>query len=452
MGQDQGSLGRQLYRMTWPMLIGLLAIMSCQLVDSAFIGQLGAQPLVVVGFSIPVYQLIIGTQVGLGIATTTIISTALGAGQTDWAKQLGAMVIGTGLVLILALCSLLWVFQQQVVSTLGAQPELFPLLREYWFPWLISTWMGALLYFGYSIFRAHGETWLPGMVMVLTSVVNMVLDPILIFVLKMGIAGAAWATVIAFGIGCWIILSRILSRGLIVWPAGGGMIRDGLHRLLAFMAPAMMSQFMPPISAMLATSIVAFYGDFAIAAWGLGTRIELFSIILVLSLTMSMPPIIGRLRGNNELDQIHQLVRIAVRFVLVSQLTTALIIALVSNPVSDLLTTDDNIAAVLNQYLWVVPISYSALGVCMIMVSVCSALGTPNLALLISVLRLLVCYIPGLWIGSQIGGLTGLFFGAMAGNLLAGLVGWQLYQRRFNQMRARLQSESTPIADRVPLS
>lgn len=57
------------------------AIMSSQLIDSAFIGQLGAQPLAVVGFSIPIYQLIIGIQVGLGIATTASISNAIGANK-----------------------------------------------------------------------------------------------------------------------------------------------------------------------------------------------------------------------------------------------------------------------------------------------------------------------------------------------------------------------------------
>ncbi|MDP5291222.1 MATE family efflux transporter [Oceanimonas sp. CHS3-5] len=90
------SLGQQLYRMTWPMLIGVLAIMSSQMVDSAFIGQLGTQPLAAVGFTIPVYQLIIGIQVGLGIATTTIISTALGAGRRGEARQLGSLVLATG--------------------------------------------------------------------------------------------------------------------------------------------------------------------------------------------------------------------------------------------------------------------------------------------------------------------------------------------------------------------
>ena len=59
------SLGRQLYTMTWPMLFGVLSLMSFQLVDSAFIGQLGVLPLAVQGFTLPIQMIIIGIQVGL---------------------------------------------------------------------------------------------------------------------------------------------------------------------------------------------------------------------------------------------------------------------------------------------------------------------------------------------------------------------------------------------------
>ncbi|WP_232818213.1 MATE family efflux transporter [Zobellella maritima] len=415
--------------MTWPMLIGVLAIMSSQLVDSAYIGQLGTGPLAAVGFTIPVYQLIIGIQVGLGIATTTIISTALGACKQGEARQLGSLVMVTGGGMVLVLCLLLWAGQQAIIFRLGASEALFPLVREYWLPWLVSCWLGAMLYFGYSIFRAHGETLLPGMVMVLTSLLNVVLDPVFIFVLDMGLAGAAWASSCAFGAGCLIIFAGMVRRRLLRLPNNAARIIAGLRRLMSFMAPAMLSQLIPPLSAMVATAIVAVNGDHAVAAWGLGSRIELLSIIVVLALTMAMPPMIGRLRGSQDLGQIRKLVGKAVKFVLLWQLALATLLGAVSVPLSGVLTSDGITASVLAEYLWWVPISYGALGICMIMVSVCSALGMPRLALAISALRLLGCYLPLIWIGSELYGLRGLLFGAMAGNLLAGVISWQMYKK-----------------------
>lgn len=77
----RAGLGRTLFRMTWPMLFGVLALMSYQLVDSVFISYLGVEPLAALGFTLPVQQVIIGVQVGLGIATTAVISRSLGAAR-----------------------------------------------------------------------------------------------------------------------------------------------------------------------------------------------------------------------------------------------------------------------------------------------------------------------------------------------------------------------------------
>lgn len=83
MQTSTSSLAKQLFQMTWPMLFGVLSLMSFQLVDSAFIGQLGVLPLAAQGFTMPIQMVIIGIQVGLGIATTAVISRAIGAGKPN---------------------------------------------------------------------------------------------------------------------------------------------------------------------------------------------------------------------------------------------------------------------------------------------------------------------------------------------------------------------------------
>lgn len=427
-------LNKQLFQMTLPMLAGLLAIMSCQLVDSAFIGQLGPSPLTAVGFTLPIYQLIIGVQVGLGIATTSVISIALGAQNVAKAKQLASLVILMGFVLIVSLCFLIWYTQSPIVLLLGAKQDILPLIHEYWLPWLISCCLGAMLYFGYSIFRAHGETLLPGILMVVTSLLNIVLDPILIFVLDMGLAGAAWATCIAFGLGCLIIYMQMIKRDFLALPTSRKQASEGLKRILSFLTPSMLSQFIPPLSAILATAMISSHGDLAVAAWGLGSRLELFSIIIVLALTMALPPIIGKLRGSHSFSEIHQLVKTSIRFVLIWQFIVSLILILLSPQIGNLFTDNQQIINILNSYLWSVPLSFGALGVCMVMVSVCSALGTPRTSLLISIVRLFACYLPLLWIGSELGGPSGLFIGAMLGNFLAGYLSWCIYKNKIRSL------------------
>jgi len=435
MSDNSKSLSRQLFDMTWPMLIGLLAMMSYQLIDSAFIGQLGAKPLAVVGYTIAIHQLIIGIQVGLGIAATTIISTAIGANNHLHAKELAGLVVGTGFFLMMIVSFALGINQQFIVKMLGANASLLPIVADYWTPWLISCWLGALLYFGSSIYRAHGKTFLPGMVMVLTSIVNLLLDPLFIFTFDMGIAGAAWATVIAFSIGCIIIYSNILKNNMISLPKYLTQIKAGVKTLFSFMTPSMLSQFTPPISALLATALVSSFGEIVIAAWGLGYRLEFFSIMIVLAMTMSLPAMIGKLKGSGDLAQIDQLVKMAALFIIVWQLVIAMILFVIAKPISTLLTNDTGVINILQDYFWFMPLSYMSLGVCMIMVSACNAIGMPAQALVISLLRLFACYLPLLWIGSQVSGITGLFIGASLGNFAAGVMSWFVYKKNMSKLQ-----------------
>ncbi len=431
---DHQSLKRSLFQMTWPMLFGVLSLMSFQLVDSAFIGQLGVDPLAALGFTVPMYQLVIGLQVGLGIATTAVIARTLGEGNRERAARLGGLVVTLGALLVALLCLGLWLFRAPIMSGLGASPQLLPLISSFWAPWLLAAWLGAMVYFGYSLSRSHGDTKLPGFLMVATSLVNIALDPLFIFVFDWGLPGAAWATVVAFGGGCLVIYPRLLRRAWLSFELQGLSLRPALSQLFGIMGPAMLSQMMPALSAMLATAIVAGFGAAAVGAWGLGTRLEFFSIVVVLALTMSVPPMVGRFLGAGQIDRIVSLVQLAVRFVLLWQLGVAAIWLLASGALSQLLSPEDSVQNILTAYLLRVPVSYTALGVCMLMVSVCNATGQPMRALLISVLRLFLCYLPLLWLGARLAGIEGLLTGVLLGNLAAGLLSWQLYRQGIKQL------------------
>ncbi len=411
------------------MLFGVLSLMTFQLVDSAFIGQLGRDPLAALGFTLPMQQLIIGLQVGLGIATTAIISRTLGEGDPLRAERLGGLVVLVGAALVLVLCIGLWLSQSLVMTMLGAEQSLLPLIRSYWIPWLMSAWTGAMLYFGYSVCRSHGDTKWPGYLMVATSLLNIALDPLFIFVFDWGLPGAAMATVASFALGCLLIYPKLFKAQWLKFDITELALARALRQLGGIMAPAMVSQLMPPASAMAATAMVAGFGSAAVAAWGLGTRLEFFSIVVVLALTMSMPPMIGRMLGTGEIERIRKLVRLAVRFVVIWQLLIGLIWLVASGLVSELFTSDQEVRDVLGSYLVRVPLSYSGLGVCMLIVSVCNALGLAMRALLVSTLRLFLCFLPFLWIGAQIAGISGLMTGALAGNLLAGVMAYLFYRR-----------------------
>lgn len=433
------SLSRQLFQMTWPMLFGVLSLMSFQLVDSAFIGQLGVLPLAAQGFTLPIQMIIIGIQVGLGIATTAVISRALGAGQDKYAKQLGGLVVAMGSIGVAVFGVALYLLRHPILSLLSAPESVFTIIDSYWIWWVISAWTGAVLYFLYSLCRANGNTMLPGTMMMITSVLNLILDPLFIFTFDLGINGAAIATILAFGIGIVIVAPRVSAKHWMLFDWSDLNIAQSVRSIGHIMGPAMLSQLLPPLSSMLATKLLAGFGTAAVAAWALGSRFEFFAIVSVLALTMSMPPMVGRLLGSGNMVDIRKLVTIAIRFILVFQLLIALLTLVLATPLASLMTSEQSVESILNWHLTVVPLSLGPLGICMLMVSVSNALGKSYVALTISALRLFAFFLPCLWLGAQIGDLKGLFVGAFIGNILAGATAWSIYQRALHHIEMNVR-------------
>ena len=426
--QTTSYLSKQLFSMTWPMLFGILSIMSFQLVDSAFIGQLGVLPLAAQGFTAPIAMIFIGLQVGLGIATTSLIARALGSDQAVFAKQLGGLVVVLGAIGIAVVSILVLVFREAILSVLSAPQSVMPIIDDYWGWWLVSTWIGAMIYFFYSICRSNGNTMLPGTIMVVTSLLNIALDPLFIFVFDFGIVGAAYATIVAFSIGMVIIVPKSLSSHWLTFDFTDLDLAQTLAKIGHIMGPAMVSQLLPPLSSVLATKLLAGFGTAAVAAWAVSSRFEFFAIVTVLALTMTLPPMVGRFYGAGNYADIRRLVRIAVIYVLGFQALVALLVAFAAPGIASLMSSDQDVTEIVTWHLLWVPLSLGPLGVCMMMVSVANALGQPYKALWMSALRLFAFFLPALWIGGQVGGLWGLFIGASIGNALAGLAAWHIYQ------------------------
>ncbi|ODS04202.1 MATE family efflux transporter [Vibrio scophthalmi] len=431
-------LGKQLFSMTWPMLFGVLSLMSFQLVDSAFIGQLGILPLAAQGFTLPIQMIIIGLQVGLGIATTAVIARAIGANQQRYAQQLGGLVVALGSVGVAIFCVLLYLIREPILLMLSAPQSVFAIIDSYWLYWLVSSWTGALLYFFYSVCRANGNTMLPGSMMVVTSLLNLALDPLFIFTFDMGINGAALATIIAFGLGILFVAPKVVKKQWMSFDWHDLNVAKSLASIGNIMGPAMVSQLLPPLSSMLATKLLASFGTAAVAAWALGSRFEFFAIVSVLALTMSMPPMVGRLLGANKLEEIRQLVVLACKYVLGFQFIVATITWFSADFLTTVMTSDHQVKQILMWHLMIVPFSLGPLGICMLMVSINNALGKSYTALTISALRLFVFFLPCLWIGSILGGIEGIFWGAFIGNIGAGFSAWLMYQKAFKQVSCKL--------------
>ncbi len=417
------------------MALGVMSLLGFQLVDSAFVARLGTVALAAQSFTFPMTFLTIGVQVGLGIAIAALISRAMGAGEVERARRLGSLVVFGGTAIIGVMAIGLWVFYEPLFRALGADGRVLVLIGEYWPVQLLANWLSALLYFGYTLFRAHNKTRLPGTLMLLTSLCNLILDPLLIFGVGdwhgLGLAGAAWATIAAFMIGLAVLVWRLSYHH---WLSLNGLVGEARRSTGAFATiagPAMLSQLMPPLSAMVATGLIATLGEPAVAAWGLASRLETVSLMLVLGLTMSLPPWLGHCYGSGNWPRVRNLVYIASQAVIVWQLALGLVMALAAPWIAGLLTDSSEVARSLTWLIRFLLPSYALLGLCMLAVSAANALGWPVRAMWLSFARLFICYLPcvglGVWLGQAMP-FVGL--GAAVGNLRAGALAWSVFRRR----------------------
>ncbi|WP_348765325.1 MATE family efflux transporter [uncultured Salinisphaera sp.] len=436
---SSGTLRRQLFAQTWPMAIGVMSLLGFQLVDSAFVARLGTVPLAAQSFTFPITFLMIGVQVGLGIAIAALISRALGAGELERARRLGSLVLFGGAVVIGFLAIALWIFHVPLFRQLGAQDDALELIGEYWPVQLLANWFAALLYFGYTLFRAHNNTRLPGLLMVATSGLNLVFDPILIFGVGgwsgLGLPGAAWATTASFTIGLLLLGWRLAQRDWLSLADLAGEMRRSTGPFAVIAGPAMLSQLMPALSAMAATALIASLGEQAVAAWGLASRLETVSLMLVLGLTMSLPPWLGHCYGAGNWPRIRALMSIAFQTVLVWQLILGTLMALAAPWVADALSSDAGVRDGLTWLIRAMLPSYALLGLCMLVVSASNALGWPLRAMMISFARLFVCYLPcialGVWLGEK---MPYVGLGAALGNVLAGSMAWLVFRQSMRAM------------------
>jgi putative MATE family efflux protein len=417
-----------LRKMTLPMIVGMVVLMTFGLVDTFFIGMLGTQELAAISFTFPVTFTVISLNIGLGIGTSAIIAKLLGAGQHVQAKETatGALMLTMVLAIFLAIIGVMTM--QPIFRLMGADEEQLVHIQQYMLVWYGAGVFLAMPMVGNSVLRASGDTKTPSYVMAFGGLINVVLDPILIFgwgpVPAFGIQGAAISTLVAWAVGLFYILyvlavkRKLIEPKLLNWQqlkrSTGGILKIGL--------PAAGANMLTPISAGIVTAIVAGYGPEAVAAWGVGGRLESIASIVVLSLSMSSPPFMSQNFGANKLERVGQAYNLCVKFVIVWQLIIFAVLALLSGLIANIFTNEPKVASTIVLFLVIVPLGYGLQGVTILTNSSFNAMHMPMSAVSLSIVRLFVFFVPFSFIGSYWFDLPGLFWAAVLANLTVGCI------------------------------
>jgi putative MATE family efflux protein len=404
-----------------------LAVIAVQLADTYFIGLLGdTDVLAGVSLTFPVTMIITHIVFGVNISMSSVVSRLLGEKKRDDAK----IVVLHGIIMAFIAATVIalgtFVFLEPLFTALGADEKTMPIVKTYMPIWLVASAILSIPVNGNSAIRAAGDSFTPAIVMSSAALINFILDPILIFGLfgapEMGVQGAAVATLISYicclGLGLYFLI--IKKKLVAIDGLHLDKFKNSLKRLLVIAIPAGIANIIGPGANAVIMALLARHGNEAVAAMGIVTRVEAFALLIVISLSLGMSPIIGQNWGAKNYDRVHQTINLAIGFNFIWSFFVAAVMGLFAVQIASLFTDDAAVIDYTKLFFWIVPISYAFGNLVFGWSSSFNAMGLPKKAFVMILVKSLVITIPAVFLGSHLYGVTGIFVALALANFVAG--------------------------------
>lgn len=435
---------KALITMTAPAAIGMLMTFLFQLVDSYFIGQLGEKELAAISFSYPVYFFLISFFMGSAIAVSANVGQALGSQNIEKAQGIASLTLVFIMLLFMLFGGLAFYFDtisiDRIFALLGAEDAMLKLISEYMLP----LYLGLCLLVGTLVanasLMAKGVMVKSTIVMAVGGVINLVLDYLLIFEFELGLAGAAWATVISWAVMLVLMLALLIQQELFkgsafklttqqAWSQARGWFKD-VYRLAI---PAIAAQVLAPIAIAVITRFVAMSEDpiSAVAAYGLVIRIESLGLVGILALAVIMTPFIAQNYGALASDQLSlrrldQAVALSGRMTVYWGLVFYGLVLVFIEPLVALFSDSSAVIEHSKDYFYIVGLTLPGFGLLLITTSFFNGVQQGKLSLQLTLVKSLLLTIPCAIAGFYLLDAMGIWWGIAIANILGALYAGRL--------------------------
>jgi Na+-driven multidrug efflux pump len=197
-----------------------------------------------------------------------------------------------------------------------------------------------------------------------------------------------------------------------------------------------------PIAAAIMTAMIANFGTSAVGAFGVGSRIESIASLVVLALSMTLPPFISQNLGAGKIDRVICAFKTSLKFVMIWQFVVYVVLLLTAGLIAKGFSDDQGVIELIKLFIWILPLGYGLQGVIILSNSSFNALHLPMSALVMSVIRLFVFYVPFAYIGSKVAGIEGMFVGALLGNFFTALISYRWFMRQVGELTDNVEVTS----------
>ncbi|NLA12303.1 MAG: MATE family efflux transporter [Firmicutes bacterium] len=433
MGEE--SIGRLLWRFSLPATVAMAVTASYNIVDAAFVGRLGSEAIAALSVAFPAQMVFGAVAIGTGIGAGSLISRSLGAGMKEEAQvsvgQVILLALGIGFLLTLAGRFYL----EPMLILFGATPEILAPSMEYM---SVITDGAVLLFVSFMLahtIRAEGNAIFPMTVMIASAVTNIVLDPIFIFALKMGIRGAAIAT----------LLAKVVNIVCYLWYYLGGRstlkvalrhLRPRFKTILEIYEvglPTILVQVAANVALIIANKVLGGFGHAAIAVMGIIMRLQQFATLPVIGINHGLLPIIGFNYGAKKSPRVREAMIKALAAASLFGTVAGLCFLLLPGLFIRIFTDEKALLLEGVAALRIMVLMYPLIGVPFISGAFFQGIGKGAPALLLALLRHFLLYIPLLFLFPRLFGITGIWVAAPLSDFLTFLIAVLLVSREMER-------------------
>lgn len=383
-GQDltKGPISKQLWSLAWPMMLSMFFHSFYNLVDAFWVAKISSSAIAAVSISQITLFAMVSLATGVSVGSAVLMGQNIGAGNKEEAKR----ILGQGylLTLIVAIIftAVIFMFRNELLVLSGAVGDIIPLARPYFTVVTCGSILMFLMMTTSISFNAQGDNFTMTKFFALSTLINVILDPLFIFGYAgfpaMGIVGAAYATLISQAVFLLLAL-RILMSSRMMIPLQLKQMRlkwQSIKKVANIGLPASLNQVLNPIgfSALMFFVSAAFLEAGAVA-FSIGFRIEFFAFIPAIGFGFGAMSMIGQNVGSGNHKRVQEVFRLAIKYALGAAIAFSILAFIFAPFIIGVFTKDPEVTDYAIQYFRIVPLGYAFFAMAFIEANVFQALG-----------------------------------------------------------------------------
>jgi putative MATE family efflux protein len=407
------NVGKLLMEYAIPAIIAMTAASLYNITDSIFIGH-GVGPLALSGLAItfPLMNLTAAFGTLVGVGASTLLSIRMGQKDYETANHILGNVFSLNMIMGIGLSIITLIFLKPILLFFGASHDTLP----YAYDFMIIILAGNVvthMYFGLNaVLRSAGNPQKAMYATIFTVLINVVLNPLFIFVFHWGIRGSAFATIISqVIILVWQIHIFNDKKFFIHWKKGIYKLRKRIviDSLSIGMAPFLMNAAACLIVILINQQLIKHGGDLAVGAYGIVNRVAFLFIMIVIGLNQGMQPIAGYNYGAKLYPRVLSVLKKSIFFATIIMVVGTITVELFPHAVASIFTTEDELIDIAVPGLRWIFACYPLVGFQMVVSAFFQSIGKPNKSIILSMTRQVLFLIPILLILPNYYGITGVW-------------------------------------------